>query len=85
MLKTLRNYKNNNCTNRFVAFFNLKNSMSCVSVPLIGDTSGSRGGRTRRAPLPNGRGPMFFFMPKTLIFRNFFVARFARDYFEAYF
>ena len=31
-----------------------------------------------RAP-PNGRGPMIFFMPKTLNILNIFFARFARD------
>ena len=39
------------------------------------------GGAPGAPPPPNGRGPMIFFMPKTLIFLNFFFARFARDSF----
>jgi len=38
------------------------------------------GGRTRRAPPPNGRGPMDFYA-QNAIFLIFFGARFARDSF----
>jgi len=42
-------------------------------------TSGSRG-RTRRAPPPNGRGPMICLCPKRqYCFLKIFFARFARD------
>jgi len=38
------------------------------------------GGRTRRAPPPNDRGPMICYA-QNANFSNFFVARFARDSF----
>jgi len=60
-------------TNNYESSFIKLSSNVCV---LVGKqitlfTSGSRGGRTRRAHPPNGRGPMIFLCPKRQFFSCF--------------